>query len=42
MRRGRQSKQNKEEKCGEEEEGKLIEEFEAQDSVFIPSFYLHL
>ena len=31
----------KEEKCEEEEE-KLTEEFEAQASVFLPSFYLQL
>jgi len=30
---------NKEDKCGEEEEeGKLTKEFEAQASVFLPSF----
>ena len=26
---------NREDKCGEEEEGKLMEEFEAQASVFL-------
>ena len=33
---------NREEKWGEEEEGKLTEEFEAQASVFLPSLYLWL
>ena len=39
--RDRQAEQNREEKCNEEEEeGKLIEEFEAQASVFLSSLYL--
>ena len=39
----RRQTSNKEEKCDEEEEeGKLIEEFEAQASVFLPSLYLWL
>ena len=33
---------NREEKCREEEEGKLNEEFEAQASMFLPSLYLWL
>ena len=37
----RKEEQNREEKCGEEEE-KLTEEFEAQASVFLPSLYLRL
>ena len=31
---------NREEKCGEEEEGKLTKEFEGQASLFLPSLYL--
>ena len=42
MRRDRQAEQKREEKCGEEEEGKLSEEFEAQASVVLPSLYLQL
>ena len=40
--RDRKVEQNREEKCGEEEEEKLIEKFEAQAFVFLPSLYLRL
>ena len=41
-RREKRHTSNREEKCEEEEEGKLTEEFESQAFGFLPSLYLRL